>query len=159
MVVGSLLQPERAARLIDQNRRDPKLPGLGEVIDALVDRCFRDGATSAPRLALIGAAMRRAAADGLLDLAANPRAEATVRAIAEQRLAALARRLAVPGKGDRNLQAYDAAIAGDIRRWLDRRSGETPARSRAADPPPGSPIGSGSGIPLPPTLAGCDGGA
>src|SRR6185436_11161961 len=40
MAVEGLLQPERAARLVDLHRRDPQLPGLEEVLDALVEKSF-----------------------------------------------------------------------------------------------------------------------
>ncbi|HYH45180.1 MAG TPA: zinc-dependent metalloprotease, partial [Thermoanaerobaculia bacterium] len=49
-VVAGLLQPARAARLVDFHRRDPRLPGLEEVLDGLVDRAF-GGARTEPRQA------------------------------------------------------------------------------------------------------------
>lgn len=40
MAISGLLQRERATRLIDQHRRRPELPGLTEVIDALIKTMF-----------------------------------------------------------------------------------------------------------------------
>jgi len=144
LAVEALLHPERAARLVDQHRRHPDLPGLDEVLDRLAAVAFRGGGD--PRRAEIARAVQTVAVRGVLDLAARDDASPAVRARAEAALADLAARLrADPGRGEAE-RAHRAWLARGVERWLAREV-DDPARPLPPPPPapPGSPIGSGSG--------------
>jgi hypothetical protein len=140
--VGLLLQPERAARLVEQRGLDASLPGLDEVIGTLVNAVFaRRGASG--YAAEVARAVERVVAERLLSLAAEaPMPQ--VRAIAELRLEGLRTRLEQRRKGaDVASQAHARLLMEDIRRFLERPAGVTgmPALPK---PPPGSPIGGGT---------------
>lgn len=115
-VVDRLLHPERAARLVSFHARDADNPSLDEVVGALLEATWGPGgagsvdegaARSTGGVASAGGAVaagdahdaalsrvaRRAALDGLLDLAGSPDATAEVRAVAELHLRRLADRL------------------------------------------------------------------
>ncbi len=144
MVVSGLLNPERDARLVDFHRRDPSQPGLTAVLDALVAKTFETPAPSSPRLAALARVARRAAADGIVSLSADPSAPSRVRAPAE---AALRRILEILGSGkaaDETDAADRAALSADIHRALERPAAPSPGPPAAHEPPPGSPIGGGS---------------
>jgi hypothetical protein len=140
--VQALLQPERVNRLAAQQRRDRGLPGIGEVLDALVATAFdeRDGLT--PRQAALRRTVRSVVVDGLIVLAADDRAFPTTRAATEERLGRLARRLAAGAGADSDAQAHDAWLSRKIRRFLDRGIEPAAAAGRAEQLPPGDPIGS-----------------
>ena len=42
-MIGFVLQPDRASRMVAQNAVDPTLPGLGDVIDRLTQGDVRRG--------------------------------------------------------------------------------------------------------------------
>ncbi|HXU44898.1 MAG TPA: zinc-dependent metalloprotease [Thermoanaerobaculia bacterium] len=135
-----LLQPERAARLLDLHRRDPALPGLDEVLSALVARVSARPAGN-PRRAEIARAVESVAVAKMIELAGNPRATAAVRARTEARLASLAKSWRAARGGDAAESAHRAHLARDVERFF-RRS-EDPKFPAAPVPeiPPGQPIG------------------
>ncbi len=141
MAVGVILQPERAARLIDFNRRDPGQPGLEEVLDRLTAAAF-DGVEETPRLAELARVVQRAVVNGLIDLASDPGATSGTRARVDRSLVRLRDRLTRTARVDETERAHRDLLAGDIARYLDRSGPETPERPRSPQPPPGSPIGS-----------------
>jgi hypothetical protein len=171
LAVSGLLRRERAARVVDLHRRDPSLPSFEEVLDALVDRAFAPApgrhaaagsAKSAGSTARMGSAGGGGAAAAaferqaelrrvvewvvvrrLLDLAADPEALPGVRARVEARLVLLQRRLerhdAAPAPdADR---AWQALLAGDLRRYLERHATDAPRHAVPPEAPPGQPIG------------------
>ena len=145
MVVTGLLRPERAARLVDFHRRDPRQPGFEVVLDALLERGFGAAPPVSPRLAAIERVVDRVVVDGLFALSADPKATPDVRAAVDARLARLRDGLIeVPGGGPTEA-AHRAALAADIARYLGRDLPPAPLPSSAPDPPPGSPIGSDPG--------------
>ncbi len=134
-VVRALLHPARAARLLDQHRRDPSLPGLDELLDA-VERRIVDPPGDDPRADALREVVASVALDRLLELAATDAAPAAVRGAALLRI----ERLALPGPSGR--------VASAARRRADaflRGAPFPPAATTApwdAPPlPPGSPIG------------------
>ena len=138
LVVQGLLDPTRAARLVDLHRRDPQLPGLDEVLDALVKRAFAPAAGEAPRRAEIRRAVMHVVTSGIVELAANPAAPPGVRARAERRLETLLAELRRQPGANESTAAF---LAGDISRFL-MRQGVPPAPPAGARPaPPGDPIG------------------
>jgi hypothetical protein len=139
LTVGLILQPERAARLVEQHALDPSLPGLDQVIDRLVRAGFDTPATS-PYEAEVARAVGRVVADRLMALAASaPMPQ--VRAIATWKLEQLRDKLSPPGAAVTSAAAASARlIAADIKRFLERPA--EPFRPLATpEPPPGAPIG------------------
>ena len=141
--VGVLLQPERAARLVDFHRRDPDQPGLQAVLDALVRKAFGGSLPAAARRVALQHVVRRTAVDGLIALAADETAAPAVRARADWTLARLRDRLAAEKGGVVASRAHRAALVREIERHLARPGTERPAHPAAPEPPPGSPIGAG----------------
>jgi len=135
--VSQLLDPERAARLVEQKALDPALPGLDDVLDRLVDATSKV-AEASPYEAEIARAVERVVAERLLGLAANARMP-QVRALATEALQRRAR-AAEQAPAGRLEAAHEALLAQDIRRFLARPS--APALTPAVPTiPPGPPIG------------------
>jgi len=150
MAFAALLQPHRAGRMVDQHRRDGSLPGLAEVLEAVVTEAFGaqpDG--DAPgRHREIRRTVQAAAVRAIIDLAGNPESSAAVRARSEGALAELRDTLeAGPGaSGTADADAHHRAyLAREITRWLERGHDDASPLPRPAEPPPGSPIGSAAG--------------
>ncbi len=148
MAFAALLQPQRAGRLVDQHRRDGELPGLVEVLDAVVAKAFARGVESgaSPRHDEIRRTVQAAAVRAMIDLAGDPAASAPVRARAEGALDELRSALEA-GSGDRQRDDvhHRAYLAREITRWLDRGRDDENPLPQPAEPPPGSPIGSSIG--------------
>ena len=147
-VVRLLLEPHRAARLVDFHRRNPRLPGLSEVISALETKVFTQAPDETPRRAEIRRTVETVVVAALIDLAANREATPAVRTRVEAALEDLRERLPVPRRGrpphSDPGSVHRARLTTEIGRWLDR---EGPADRGPSDPPaapPGSPIGAGS---------------
>ena len=138
-VAGNVLSAERAARLVEQHALDPALPGLDEVITALVAASF-NAAASTPYQAEIKRAVERVVVDQLVELAGNaPMPQ--VRALATFALQRRATALTTSAKaGDISNQAHAALLVADIRRFLNRPAG-TATRPATGSIPPGAPIG------------------
>jgi hypothetical protein len=139
LVVGNLLDPARGARLVEQHALDPTLPGLEDVIDALLGAVF--GAR--PRTAYeaeVARTVQRVAMDQLMELAGGA-GMPQVRAVATLRLE---RRLAdlrtAAGSSDQPTVAHASLLARDIARFLDRPGPAVETRVTPAAPP-GAPIG------------------
>jgi hypothetical protein len=142
MVVSGLLQPERAARLVDFHRRDPAQPGLETVLDALIAQTFGSAAEPDERLAEIGRVVQVVTIDGLIALSANPVTTPGVRSRVDARLGELREDLAgVAGDGLAET-AHRAALAANIERYLERDIPPNAPPPPATNPPPGDPIGS-----------------
>jgi hypothetical protein len=141
MVAQLVLNPERAARLVQQHALDPGQPGLAEVIDSVLE-----GSKTAPvdsYQAEIGRAVQRVVVDRMMWLAQTARSP-EVRAIATMKLRAFLAGLPAsdPAQlaGAAEGTAHVMALAADIRRFLER-PWDPQALPRAFNPPPGMPIG------------------
>jgi hypothetical protein len=143
MTFGLLLDPQRAARLVEQHSLDPSLPDLREVLDRTSAAVFADSDTD-PYHREVARAVQRSFVDRLMDLAADaPMPQ--VRAEATQRL----RELRDQFRGSVRLRSnpqgpHEALMADDITRFLDR-PWEPRERRQPLTIPPGSPIGEGEG--------------
>ena len=146
-VVGLLLAPDRAARLVEQKALDPALPGLEDVIDALYTASF-GAVTKSPYEAEVKRAVERVVVDELMDLAgSSPMSQ--VRAIATMKLQrrgnelgrVASTALANGGASDENDAAQANLIAADINRFLTRPANPVATRFPAPTAPPGAPIG------------------
>ena len=147
LVIGQLLEPSRAARLVTQRALDSTLPGLETVIDRLVTATSARQTRSAYE-AEVARATQYVLVDRLMALADNA-AMPQVRAIATYKLKTLAAAMSGAGSiraasaagGRGELQTAAAGyLADEIERFLDRPS---PPAQRIAVPeaPPGAPIG------------------
>ena len=140
MAVGSLLQPERAARLVDFHRRDPRQLGLEAVLDGLT-AVVLERRSGDPRRAELGRVASRAVVDGLLELAVNGKASPGVRSRVEAALLSLLAQLRREPARDAAEAAHRGLLSGDIRRHLERRGAPEAGTAGAPEQPPGSPIG------------------
>jgi hypothetical protein len=142
IAIGGLLDPNRAARLIDFHARNGANPDFKEVVDALIGATWK---ATPPRSAYqteIGRAVQSLAVTELMDLAADSSAAPQVRAVANQALRELNGWLRLPASAGINA-AHRSATRDDIERFLTR-----PDATRKQTPPlatpPGDPIGSQS---------------
>ncbi len=150
MVVSALLQPERAARLINLHHRDPSLPGFSSVLDALLAPGVFVGTADSERHAELRRTVQGVIVAGLSALAANPDAAMAVRARAEGALGSARALLAREAGAGRSPQAE--YLVRQIDRSLARPAAPDASGRPAPEPPPGSPIGSSS---EPFSLSGC----
>lgn len=138
-VIGDILAPQRAARLVSFAARDPNAPSLTEVIGRIIQRTW--GAPTPVRNAALQRVVQRTVVDELINLAGNERATPDARAAAEWGLRRVARIAGAPATAQSpDAEAHRALAAADIARFLDRRDAAT-TRHRPATPPVGVPIG------------------
>ena len=138
-VVDAVLNPSRAARLLEQRLLDASLPGLGDVIAALVEVGEPNGADG-PYEAEVRRAVGRVVADGLMRLA-DGAPMSQVRAVAARHLGLLGSMAASLASDDGAQGAHFALLARDIQRFEDRPYAPwSPVATPNA--PPGAPIGS-----------------
>lgn len=137
VTLDPLLAPDRLARLVDQHRRDPAQPGVGEVVDTLLATVF---APASGRQADVARRVRWRTVLNLAvaarDVKRSPQAAAEI----DQKLSDLAARLkAAPGSdaSDRALNLRLAALLKDGDE-LTRVLGEAKLKPET---PPGMPIG------------------
>jgi hypothetical protein len=159
MAVSLLLQPERAARLVDFHRRDAKLPGLEDVLDGLTGTAFSGGKNETARQAELRRTVQWVVVRRMMELSANAQASPGVRARVDARLAALVRDLGTKPAGARDEideeVSQRAFLAREIGRYLDRRPTDAAAPVAAPEAPPGQPIGMPDPAWVPDTLGGC----
>jgi len=137
-VVMGLLEPSRLTRLLDFNRRDPSLPGLQDVLSALVKKVFNSRQGLSSRHLVLQETIERVVVDGLLTTTFT--GDPLVRGHVEAVLGDLEQRLA---EADSPLRL---ALGRDIRRILERKTDALTAAIQPATMPPGSPIGSATDL-------------
>ena len=144
MVVDMVLQPDRAARLVEFATRGngPHLT-LGGAIDALVGATWGAAMPPSAKLAALQRVTQRVVANKLLMLAADSGAAPEVRAMAELKISDLRARARSKGAAARtdDERAHWLAIGNDFTRWIDKH--ELPKFSPALVAPPGDPFGTG----------------
>lgn len=139
MTVSQILNPERAARLVEQGVLAPQLPDLMEVMDRLETATFGP-APDDPYQAAVKRVVETVVAEQLMDLAGGaPMPQ--VRAIASDRLHRLHDRLSAR-RGNDVARAHATYLAAQIQRFLDRPA-EAQAPPQPVQAPPGDPIGGG----------------
>ncbi|HEX3528712.1 MAG TPA: zinc-dependent metalloprotease [Thermoanaerobaculia bacterium] len=145
LAVDGLLQPERAGRLVDFHRRDAKLPGLEEVLAALVDRSFGAPAQETARQAELRRVVQWVVVRRLIGLADNRDASSGVRARVEGTLRALRGRLAPGASGASTAADPDAEqhafLASEITHALEHTDRDPSKHPLPPPIPPGQPIG------------------
>jgi hypothetical protein len=139
--VTGLLEPRRAARLVEFHAHDRTSPDFAEVVDALVARTW---GAPAPRDAYHAAILRGVQSllvTRLMDLASNADTAAQVRATATDALRRLVENLKAPATVV-DASSHRKLTVEEIERFLAR-----PAEPRKRTPPlptpPGDPIGAG----------------
>jgi uncharacterized protein DUF4953/uncharacterized protein DUF5117/uncharacterized protein DUF5118 len=139
-VSGFLLNPERAARLVQFHARDARNPSLTEVIDKILTATWK--APVAPGYAgEIQHSVNAIILGDLMALAANERASNQVRAIASWKLEELRSWLTLQRRAttDENQRAFVYYTLAQIKRFQDdpKKANLTPPQA----PPDGQPIG------------------
>ncbi|HEX2077281.1 MAG TPA: zinc-dependent metalloprotease [Longimicrobium sp.] len=139
LTVGLILNPERAARLIEQSAIDRSLPGLEWTLDRLMAATFAREHDD-PYLAEIDRGIEYAIVRRLMQLAAEaPMPQ--VRALAQEELTQLRDHFTGRGSSTRGPEsAHRALLAGEITRFLERPYAPD-QRAPLPDLPPGQPIG------------------
>lgn len=136
ITLDALLHPARLARMHAQHGRDPALPGIEDVLDAVSRALLVEQRREAPRRRDIRHALQERYVAGLIDLAAGERTPGNVAAFAEARLAAIAREVA-------RRDADGARLSSAIARFLDRPAESVRPAPPPPETPPGPPIGAG----------------
>jgi hypothetical protein len=142
VTLDALLAPERLARMADQHRRDPAVPGPGVLTERLL--AMMSGPSGQPRLDAIRQAVGRRIALSLAKAARNPATGSSAAAVLDQALTDWA--AAQPGRRFGNAEQRAWALS-TARLLLDREALAAELRDTAAEPkiPPGMPIGSDGG--------------
>jgi hypothetical protein len=143
LAVSRLLEPHRAARLMQFHALDTSHPDFGEVAAELVKRTWRVPAPpSAPYHAAIQRAVQSLVVTRLMDLAADPDASTQVRAVASEWLRSLMQSDTAAAARDEATNTHLRATREEIERFLARP--DAPRRRTPPPPtPPGDPIGAG----------------
>ena len=140
VTVAQILTPARAARLVEQTMLDVSLPGLGDVIEALVETLF-----AAPQETVYEQGVRRGVQRVLVDRLmwlADGAPMAQVRALTTSYLREVGEAAQLTGMPSVEDRAHRRLLAEDIARFLARPGSPVPTGAYPApDAPPGSPIG------------------
>jgi hypothetical protein len=139
LAVSGLLEPHRAARLIEFHSRNDANPDFKEVVDALVGATWKAPTTRVAYHSEIARAVQSLAVSRLMELAANADASPQVRAVATQALRELTAWLKLPASAGINT-AHRSATREDIERFLARPDATRKQTAPLAQPP-GDPIG------------------
>ncbi len=140
IAISGLLEPSRAARTISFNSRDRTNPHFSEVVAALVKATWGTPTPANAKQAAVQRAVQSLTVIKLMDLAANDRAQAQVRAVASDALRSLSSTLKRP-VANREIASHHRATADDIERFLSRPV-EPRKQTAPLQTPPGDPIGS-----------------
>ena len=149
LVLEPLLDPERAARLVAFSDRNAQLPGLPELIDAVMTHTWNAARDSEPRHRSLRRVTQRVALDAMMILGAAPKATPDVRSYVLDRLTLLGQDLDKRKDRDPMTQAHYRQAARDIARYLENPAAHAPAsasvpwgdRPRSRFPsPPGPPL-------------------
>ncbi|HEX7315972.1 MAG TPA: zinc-dependent metalloprotease [Pyrinomonadaceae bacterium] len=146
LAVSRLLEPRRAARLIQFHSLDKSNPNFGEVLEALLKRTWREPVPSDPYHAAVQRAVQSLVVTRLIDLAADDSASPQVRGVANEALRWLMVSDTLQTSSPVGLGETDAHLRlthEEIVRFLSRPDAP---RKRTPPPPtpPGDPIGSGA---------------
>ncbi|HWQ36183.1 MAG TPA: zinc-dependent metalloprotease [Blastocatellia bacterium] len=136
LALDALLDPNRAARLIDFHAQQPATPDLKEVLDAIITATWKAPAPQNAYHKAIQQSVQSLTVRRLMDLASNENASPLVRAEASAAL----RNLNGTLKTTAGTDAHRRATQEEIERFLNRPDAvRQPARPLPT--PPGDPIG------------------
>ncbi len=136
-----LLDPSRAARLVDFHRRSPATPDLSELLNRTIERIFVDATLLPMREAELARVVQRVLVDRLIDLSGNAGAGPWVRARVDLAVADLLQRIDLIEPVEEIERSHLAALAAEIGRHLSRPSPPREPGRAALPEPPGEPIG------------------
>ena len=139
LAISSLLQPDRAARLIDFHAREAANPDFAEVVDGLLGRTWSAKTPESARAAIVQRAVQSLVVTRLMELAADQDAAAEARAVANQALRSIDGGLSMAA--DHPARAHLQATRDQIERFF-RRPEPPQKRPVPLAAPPGDPIGS-----------------
>jgi acetamidase/formamidase len=135
LAISGLLQPQRAARMIEFHARDEANPPFAYVVESLVEKAWDEKPVVDWRRASIQGAVRHLLATRLMDLAANEAASPQVRVAANRGLQGIVDQTLGSARDD------DLEIRAEIIRFFGRPDA-THRRTEPIPAPPGDPIGS-----------------
>ncbi|MBK9315277.1 MAG: zinc-dependent metalloprotease [Acidobacteria bacterium] len=136
LTIGVLIEPRRAARLIQFNAENPVNPDFSEVLDAIITATWRSPAPITAYHRAIQRTVQQVTVRNLIELAGNENASPLVRADASNALRQLQNLLlGLPA------DAFRGEVAEEIKRFLNRPDAIKPM-SRPEPVPAGDPIGS-----------------
>ncbi len=138
ITLGAVLQPERAARLVDYHSRDKSLPGLDEVIGKMLDVTWKSQHGEGYR-AEVQRAVDMVVLYDLMQLAAGTDNQNQARAIAFYKLGQLKDWLSNHDAKDELEVAHEEFAISEITRFLDDPKKMT--ITKPVDAPAGAPIG------------------
>jgi acetamidase/formamidase len=143
LTISGLLQPQRAARLIEFHAKDPAYPGFEEVAKALQEQVWSHRSPETPADA-IQSALKHLLATRLMDLATNDTASPQVRTVANSALGGIVVKINKMAISQEDwASGDDLAIRSEINRFFNRPDA-TNRRTEPLPAPPGDPIGSRS---------------
>ena len=134
--LGAILDPNRAARLIQFHSENSANPDLKEVIDAIIAATWKAPAAANAQYKAIQQTVQNVTVQKLMTLASDETASPLVRAEASAGLRNLNSMLKAP-----TTDAHRRAVQEDIERFLNRPDA-TRQPARPLPQPPGDPIGS-----------------
>jgi hypothetical protein len=143
LTVSGLLEPHRAARLVDFHARDSAYPGFGQVAEALIADTWKAAPAKDGYGQEIQHAVQSLVVTRIMGLCADSEARPEVRALAAQTLRGLRAYLKSPG-ALRLPSAHRAGAVEEIERFLSRPN-EVHKQTRPLETPPGDPIGGKAG--------------
>jgi hypothetical protein len=144
MVLGLVVHPHRAMRLVSQHDADADLPSLRGVLDRVTAQVWEADAPDGAHRVEIQRTVQQVWTDVLLERASGTGVAPAVQARVTAELRDLAAWLADNRGRGAETQAHRAQIRAAIQRFLDR-SHDDASRPAALDTPPGSPIGTAPG--------------
>jgi hypothetical protein len=136
LALDALLDPSRAARLIDFHAQQSATPDLKEVLDAILTATWKAPAPQNAYYKAIQQSVQSLTVRKLMDLASNENASPLVRAEASAALRSLNATLKTTAGTD----AHRRATQEEIERFLNRPDAVRQP-TRPLPPPPGDPIG------------------
>lgn len=141
LAVSALLEPHRAARLMQYHALDSSNPDFRDVAGELVTRTWHAPAPRDPYHAAIQRAVQSLVVERLMDLAADADASTQVRAVADHWLRVILNDTNPIGD-DEPTETFVRATHEEIERFLARPA-EPRKRTTPPPTPPGDPIGAG----------------
>ncbi|HEX6880045.1 MAG TPA: zinc-dependent metalloprotease [Terriglobales bacterium] len=145
--ISVLLDPERAARLVQHHAFNNAQLGLGEVLDKLIEVGWKN-----PSKSTRDAAVQRTVADvalhEMLSLADDQTTSAETRAVVRLKLAGLREWATSVAAQDEETKAHLAMTAAQIKNF-EERPGREMKPTEPLTPPPGMPIGSSEDFEMP----------
>lgn len=138
LAISGLLEPSRAARMIEFNAQNAKYPHFREAVNALVSQIWKTPVSTNNYYAAISSAEQNLLAQRLMDLAENAEASAQVRATANEALYQLNESLKINLR--RASDGQQRLIQQDIERFLTRPDAPR-VKTPALPVPQGDPIG------------------